>query len=56
MDAMMHYRHVGILFIFGHESYAKYILPAHGLYGFLGGGGAVIATALCEKHKNIICS
>ena len=27
----------GILFILGHESYAKYILPADGLYEFGGG-------------------
>lgn len=31
----------GILFILGHESYAKYILPADGLYEFGGGGGAL---------------
>ena len=31
----------GILFILGHESYTKYIVPARGLYRFLGGGGSL---------------
>ena len=39
----------GILFILGHESYAKYILPADGLYEF--GGGGALSLRYAENTK-----